>query len=378
MIDIQFQIILSTVIHFDICKPATGFNMGNAAHPRKLRKLPAAHIDCHRQPILADGDGGLYPSIERFCSSPVYSNSRKETPMKFRSILLTSAAVLFCTASISATTAAHTWVSGNGSNSNPCTFASPCATFSYAITQTTAGGIISAEDAGDFGPVIISQSVTIDGGNLGSITTTFNVNAVWIYNMSTTPINVVVRNLTLNGMSSGDNGVFIAGPANVTIVNCLIENFTSVGVEAYTDAAQNIVIRNSVIVGGVQGFFTSSQGVYPLYASLQDVTIQGVTQAAIYTNIGIVEVTNSVLTQNGSGVIAYSGSTVSVASSMITANISGVCSGASSKVRLDNNDIYDNTTAIANCGGIVKTSTTNKTSGTIAILAADISNSVTF
>jgi hypothetical protein len=63
---------------------------------------------------------------------------------------------------------------------------------------------------------------------------------------------------------------------------------------------------------------------------------------------------------------------------MITANTTGVCSYTGSKIRLDNNDIYDNTTAIANCGGIVKTSTTNKVSGTIAIPAADISNSVTF
>jgi hypothetical protein len=63
---------------------------------------------------------------------------------------------------------------------------------------------------------------------------------------------------------------------------------------------------------------------------------------------------------------------------MITANTTGVCSEASSKIRLDNNDIYDNTTAIDNGGGIVKTSGTNKTSGTIAIPAADISESVTF
>jgi hypothetical protein len=67
-----------------------------------------------------------------------------------------------------------------------------------------------------------------------------------------------------------------------------------------------------------------------------------------------------------------------VASSLITANTTGVCSNPSSKIRLDNNDIYDNNTAIANCGGIVKTSTTNKTSGTISIPAADVSDSVTF
>ncbi len=90
--------------------------------------------------------------------------------MKIRNLLLASAAVLFCPASISATTIAHTWVSGSGSDSNACTFASPCATFAGALTKTTAGGIITAKDAGDFGAVTINQSVTIDGNNTGSIT----------------------------------------------------------------------------------------------------------------------------------------------------------------------------------------------------------------
>ncbi len=97
-----------------------------------------------------------------------------------------------------------------------------------------------------------------------------------------------------------------------------------------------------------------------------------------WPHCGITEITGSVLTQSGTGVEASNSATISVASSMITANTTGVCSMASSKIRLDNNDIYDNTTAIDNCGGIVKTSTTNKTSGTIAIPASDVSESVTF
>jgi hypothetical protein len=85
-----------------------------------------------------------------------------------------------------------------------------------------------------------------------------------------------------------------------------------------------------------------------------------------------------VITQSGYGVGAELGATVSIANSLITGNTIGVCSSEKSKIRLDNNDIYDNMTAIAGCDGIVKTSGNNKTSGTISIPASLVSDSVTF
>ncbi len=117
--------------------------------------------------------------------------------MKIRSVLLMSAAVLFCSASASATsTLIHTWVSGSGSDSNTCTFASPCLTFQGALTNTSEYGIISAKDAGDFGAVSINKSVTIDGANLGSITFTSG-DGIYI----TATANVTVQNLTINGLA---------------------------------------------------------------------------------------------------------------------------------------------------------------------------------
>jgi hypothetical protein len=321
--------------------------------------------------------------------------------MNIRNIVLTSATVLFCTASISATTIAHTWVSGSGSDTNPCTFASPCLTFDGALAKTSAGGIITAKDAGDFGQVNTAQSVTIDGANMGSITFTSGTGI----NVSTTA-NVTVQNLTINGMGSGsygisavdggtlivDNcrimniavGVYLSGAGNLTVENSRIDYLYEgdYGIFLLSDAAENVVVRNTVIdaspVSTDNIGFVVSTGTGPVQASLQDVTIMGAGDYAVLIDSGITQITGSVITQSNYGVYAKNGSTVSVASSMITANTIGVCSNASSKIRLDNNDIYDNPTAIDNCGGIVKTSTTNKVSGTIAIPASDISESVTF
>ncbi len=325
--------------------------------------------------------------------------------MKIRNILLTSAAVLFCSASMSGTSLlSHTWVSGSGSDSNTCTFASPCATFQGALSNTAAGGTITAKDAGDFGVVSINKSVTIDGNNLGSITYTGSSGTVITITASA---NVILQNLTINGLGSASVGIGVTSGGTVIVDNCKISNFNgdgidfngagnltventriesfqggANGIEIHGNATENVVIRNTVInaspVSANNVGLVVDQNTGAVSISMQNVTILDAGNMAVMTFTGMTEITGSVITQSGTGVLAGYGATISVASSMITANTTGVCSGTSSKIRLDNNDIYDNTTAIGNCGGIVKTSTTNKTSGTIAIPAADISNSVTF
>jgi hypothetical protein len=305
--------------------------------------------------------------------------------MTIRNILLTSAAVLFCTASMSATTSSlHTWVSGSGSDSNACTFASPCLTFTGALAKTTAGGIITAKDAGDFGAVTIAQSVTIDGANMGSIGFGGDSEGIYIDSPSTTTaINVVIHNLTIDGQGTGTDGIFIANAGNLTIDNCKIEGFTQIGIGLGSEGAENVVIRDTVIDGanvgslGVRTFQSSGFVPYDTVA-LDHVTIKGVTTAAVFSRNGTMQITYSVLTQSNVGVEADTSAVISVANSAITSNQVGVCSYTSSKIRLDSNDIYDNPTAIEDCGGTYKTSVTNKTSGTISATAAEVSDTVIF
>src|SRR5438105_1908836 len=56
----------------------------------------------------------------------------------------------------------RTAVSVNGSDSNPCTVASPCRSFSAAIAQTASGGDVVALDSGGYGTFIVNQSVTLE------------------------------------------------------------------------------------------------------------------------------------------------------------------------------------------------------------------------
>lgn len=122
----------------------------------------------------------------------------------------------------------RSWVSGVGSDANPCSRTAPCQTFAGAIGKTLAGGEINALDPGGFGPVTITKAITIDGGSeFAGITAAGTVNGVTI-NAGPTDV-VVLRHLTINGQTAstpaGANGVKFTSGAALIIENCVIENF---------------------------------------------------------------------------------------------------------------------------------------------------------
>jgi hypothetical protein len=63
--------------------------------------------------------------------------------------------------SISPSSQPRTYVSGMGSDSNPCTAVSPCKTFAAALALTTAGGEIYVLNSANYGAVNINKAITI-------------------------------------------------------------------------------------------------------------------------------------------------------------------------------------------------------------------------
>src|SRR5437764_5262494 len=76
----------------------------------------------------------------------------------------------------------RTFVSGNGLDTNPCSVAQPCRTFAFAITQTAPGGGITILDPANYGPVTISQAISIINEGIGeaSVQTTSAVDAITV------------------------------------------------------------------------------------------------------------------------------------------------------------------------------------------------------
>lgn len=135
--------------------------------------------------------------------------------------------------------ATRTWVSGVGDDANPCSRTAPCKTFAGAISKTAAGGEINVIDAGGFGAVTITKSITIDGrgflsGVLASGTNGIVVNA---------GVNdkVILRDLDIFGAQSGLNGVrFLAGK-ELHIERCNIYGFAQKGIDALSTTADHRV-----------------------------------------------------------------------------------------------------------------------------------------
>jgi hypothetical protein len=122
-----------------------------------------------------------------------------------------------------ATPLARTWVSGAGNDSNPCTRASPCATFNGAYLKTPVGGEIDVLDGGDFGGLIINSALTVANDGAGTA-----AGGAIVVNAGPSDA-VVLRGLSLNGLNSSLSGINFARGASLMIDHCTIQGFQSNG-----------------------------------------------------------------------------------------------------------------------------------------------------
>lgn len=151
----------------------------------------------------------------------------------------------------------RSFVSGHGADSNPCNLAGPCRTFQQAITQTNAGGEIVVLDSAGYGPLTITQSVTITnpGGVEAGITATGPNQIAILINPSSSSV-VTLRGLTLEGGGTGLDGIVLSSRTQGTlnIIDCVVKDFTNVGIlltpfnSTLTTVFPNVLITNSLVL----------------------------------------------------------------------------------------------------------------------------------
>jgi hypothetical protein len=133
-----------------------------------------------------------------------------------------AALLLLCTEPASGVGAQRTFVKSDGLDTNPCSLAAPCRSFAIAIAATTPGGEVIVLDSAGYGPVTITQSVSIiapDGVYAGvSVPSDDGIT------IDGSGIQVALEGLTINGTGSTANGInFIQGSA-LRIAKCSIAN----------------------------------------------------------------------------------------------------------------------------------------------------------
>jgi Right handed beta helix region len=231
--------------------------------------------------------------------------------------------------------ASRTWVSGTGDDmAGICSRTQPCKTFAGAISVTDTNGEINCIDAGGFGSVTITKSITIDcTGTFGSVLAA-GANSITI-NLNTTPDplkSVVLRGLSINGTGSGGQGglkgISILSAAMVTLEDMVIMNQTQQGVADLRTTPGKLFIRNSVIRNNAGvGIVAAASG------GTNMVSIENV--HSINNQFGVaaaagnqVKITRSVLSGNSvAGIIADGGAQVSLEHSTVNFNGTGVVAG---------------------------------------------------
>ncbi|HEX3095319.1 MAG TPA: hypothetical protein VHW72_21950 [Candidatus Angelobacter sp.] len=178
--------------------------------------------------------------------------------------------------------ASRTWVSGVGDDANPCSRTAPCKTFAGAISKTAAGGEIDALDPAGYGAVTITKAITIDGGG-GQVASVLVSGTNGIVVQAGPSDVVILRNLRINGIGTGINGIRFLSGKDLNVESCYIFGFTTNGVDIALNQATaasahilNTVIKNN---GGVG--VRAANAVSPAVAVVVD------SSSAILNNIGV-------------------------------------------------------------------------------------------
>lgn len=271
-----------------------------------------------------------------------------------------SALLLLCALFSSAAyaQATRTWVSGVGDDANPCSRTAPCKTFAGAISKTAAGGTINALDPAGYGGVTITKSITIDGGGTMASVLVSGTNAI-IVNPAATD-NVILRNLVIEGLGTGLNGIRFMNGKSLLVENVTISNFATLGIDASTNIASQLVVRNTSINNAVGGGI----GMTPGAAGTLEAVIDGSTFSR--NGFGVqakarskVVVRNSVAANNASSGFNLIGAATMTLDNCTASGSPGIgvsSSGAGAVVSLSRSSILNNVTGLSpSFGGVIQT-----------------------
>jgi Right handed beta helix region len=176
--------------------------------------------------------------------------------------------------------ASRTWVSGVGSDANPCSRTAPCATFAGALSKTASGGIVDALDPGNFGPITLNAAtintgtVTIQGNPGATIEVPSGATGVLVD--SGPGANVILRDLTIIGApgcsgAGAGSGIDVLSGGNLHLEDVQVSGFPGSGLKVEPNASMSVTARDSTFYDNC----TTGVSVQPSSGSV-DLTTGGV------------------------------------------------------------------------------------------------------
>jgi hypothetical protein len=300
--------------------------------------------------------------------------------MKMFRMTLIAAGIMAFTLLLSSNTnaqATRTWVSGVGDDLNPCSRTAPCKTLAGAMAKTVKDGEISVLDPAPVGAVTVTKSVYINGttgAGFGSIlnpsSTGVNINITDALDIRKA---VRIRNLDINGVSSGLNGVTISSANNVWIEDSVIDGnagdgaVSGIGVRVNETNGCNVFISGTRIHKNVTGVRATTTAGF-VVVNIKDCNIEGNTTGVDANNGSFITIESSRISSNGGdGVRTSSGSgNINVSHSVLAHNIGAAANAtvSGSTIRAASNRIYNNGNSfLITAGATIASDGDNRVSG---------------
>jgi hypothetical protein len=269
---------------------------------------------------------------------------------------------------------ARTWVSGVGSDSGTCSRSAPCMTFTYALSQTSAGGEINCLDPGGFGAVTITMALTINcEGTLGSVLVS-GTNGI-VVQAGTGDI-VTLKGLEFEGLGTGLNAVRFLSGKELHMHKFQIRHFTNSGIDIEPSNSTRVLLADGYIsdCGTGTGFAAilvrqnsgANASVSINRVQMED-NLNGVfADGSGGGGIAHVQVRDSVVSASLNNGITISSTgpsfTADVVNTIISYNINigAAVSGAAASLKLGGNTITSNVNGVSNSGGTLQSFMNNQ------------------
>jgi hypothetical protein len=263
------------------------------------------------------------------------------------------------------------WVSAaSGSDSNPCTRTSPCLTFAAALLVTPPGGEVDVLDPGDYGPATITQSVTIQGYELGpsgvmppSGTSGIVINA---------GANDMIRlyGLAFDGAGGAASGVVFNSGARLRVEHCVFYNFVASGLTFSPGAGSantaKAFMSDSVFAGNGTGILIKPSAGIATNVDMRRLAVDqntndglrvdgtggaGTTNASMADSSTSLNGNNGIEAASGPATVTVSVMRVRVSRNGSNGIMSNQSNGGTAKVVVGNSLVDQNSVAVRSLGG---------------------------
>jgi hypothetical protein len=298
-----------------------------------------------------------------------------------RRITLASTAILAAVLALQdAPAQAQTWVSASGSNVGTCPRSAPCATYTYAFSQTATGGEIFCVDPDNFGGLVITKSISVvcdhTMGNVSAADSSgFVINAPA---GSTVTLKGQYIGCRVTTVSGGFSGILIAGAGitvhieKVHIKNCRYDPVIPINGIAIKNSSgvATVLIDDSAIIESGSGTNEAGILIRPTGGASANVTVtrtrlKGNSNGIFADGSGgagpsNVSVKDSLLSASANVGIAVASSggafNAVVDNTLINFNVGygAAVAGASASLRISGSTITQNVTGVGNFGGTLQ------------------------